>query len=526
MQNNFKSYRICQIAVSLFTEVGFDETSMIDIAEKAAIPEVELYSYFGHKNDIILFFFQSINSDWQIAVDNISSKKIANRFEEALMLKVKLITPYVGFLNQILGLLIQSSKIGVKASRTSHIRAIGMQTMQSIIDGSTNGKKTQKKVPQLPSMMYFAHWAVLFTHMQTEDNEKVTTLIKLLSKSLKHSKNFALIKKLFPVFDELGKITEDLLNVNTKSKHTLDKEILKVIFNNRKATNLEKQCELNQCPTCFEVHEHAVNFFTSQNKPIHFILPAFPAKSPNRSKTIGKTPDLGEEIALKTLASMCAEIESIYDPGAQITICSDGRIFSELVGVSDHDVTEYVQAVSDMIAQHGIKNINVLNLEDFCEGEDFEEMRKDLLTEYAEDIENLKSKIKTKPDALSLFNGMHRFITEDRLGIDKDKSKTRVKEESKLIAIKVIQHSNAWTRFLANVYPEAIRLSIHPYPAHHKKIGIQLTKAEDNWLTPWHGVITLQKNDYLLMKKSKAEEIGATLIYNNDIPYYYSLNED
>ena len=30
-----------------------------------------------------------------------------------------------------------------------------------------------------------------------------------------------------------------------------------------------------------------------------------------------------------------------YPPGARITICSDGRVFSDLVGVCDKDVTNY-----------------------------------------------------------------------------------------------------------------------------------------------------------------------------------------
>ncbi|MBI3237717.1 MAG: L-tyrosine/L-tryptophan isonitrile synthase family protein [Flavobacteriia bacterium] len=91
-----------------------------------------------------------------------------------------------------------------------------------------------------------------------------------------------------------------------------------------------------------------------------------------------------------------------------------------------------------------------------------------------------------------------------------------------MIALKVIQHSNAWTRLLAYVYPDAVRLSIHPYAAHSEKIGIRLTKAVDNWLTPWHGVVVLQEDGYVLMKKSDAEKAEAVLVTKNDQPFYYT----
>jgi pyoverdine/dityrosine biosynthesis protein Dit1/AcrR family transcriptional regulator len=526
MQKKTTPYQICQIAIHLFEEFGFEETSMVDIAERASITEAELYSCFGHKNDVVLFLFQSINSDWQSLVDNIPSRKIADRFEECLRIKVRLMEPYVDFLSQIMGLLIQNAKVGVKAPRTSHIRTIGLQTMQTIIDESTNGKRLKKRIAHLPSIMYFMHWTVLFTRLQTNNQENVDDLIKLLARTLKHPKKLGMVKMLFPFLKELSNISEKLFDVSDRAIDSIDKEILKVIFNNRKAIDLEVECKSNQCNTCFSLHEPAVNFFTSQSKPIHFILPAFPAKSPNPLKTIGKVPDLGEEIALKTLESMCQEIGSIYKPGAQITICSDGRIFSELVGVSDYDVSEYVAGIAEMIERHGIKHIDIINLEDIGSGNNFDEMRTNLINDYAEDLESLRSNVKHKPEMQGFFNGIHRFITEDRLAIEKDKSKTRIKQESKLIALKVIQHSNAWTRLLGRVYPEAIRLSIHPYPVHSRKIGIQLTKAEDNWLTPWHGAIALQENGYMLMKRSKAEEMGALLVHNEGQPYYYSLIKD
>jgi len=170
-----------------------------------------------------------------------------------------------------------------------------------------------------------------------------------------------------------------------------------------------------------------------------------------------------------------------------------------------------------------VKHGEIVNLEDLTDGSSFDAMREEVMRRFAEAPGELKKKIKENAALLQLFNGIHRFITEDRKVSEGSKSLSSIKEESKTIALEVIRHSNAWTRFLAWHYPEALRLSIHPYPAHSDKIGIRLTKAGNNWITPWHGVIVLREDGYILMKKNEAEELKARLVEENGIPRYYTL---
>jgi pyoverdine/dityrosine biosynthesis protein Dit1 len=96
-----------------------------------------------------------------------------------------------------------------------------------------------------------------------------------------------------------------------------------------------------------------------------------------------------------------------------------------------------------------------------------------------------------------------------------------VKEESKAVAYEVIQRSNAWTRLLAQEFPHALRLSIHPQHPHSDKIGLRITRAADDWLTPWHGVVLLRANDYVLLKRYQAEELGAVLVEKDGRPSHF-----
>lgn len=523
MKTDLTPYHVCQAATQLFLEKGFEQVSMTEIAAKASVNEAELYTCFGNKQDIVLFLYQRINADWQLSVDVISGKKLADRFEQAMITKLELMQPYADVLGNMMGMLLKSSKIGINAPRTSHIRAMGLQTMQKIIDGSSDSTSLKKKITQLPSVLYLMHWAILFLHVQSDDKEKTLASVKLMAKMLRKANNLSFFLNLFPFLHDISDWADKLVNEAAGSNRPVDREILKIVFNNRKTSDAEKVCLENKCETCMKMHEAKINYFTSQEKPVHFILPAFPAKSPNPGKVLGILPDLGEEIALAALEDMCKEIKNVYAPGAKITICSDGRIFSELVGVTDERVTNYVKGIKQLIEKLNLQFVEIVNLEDLMQGNSFDELRNKVLETYAEPLDELTTRLKSNAEFKNLFNGIHRFITDDRKALEPEKSATKVKEESKLIALKVIQHSNAWTRFLTNIYPDAVRLSIHPYPSHSDKIGIRLTKATDNWLTPWHGVIVLGNEGYVLMKKNEAEEKHARLISSNDQPYYYTL---
>lgn len=523
MDHHLTKYKICQTAMQLFSSEGFENVTMERIAKEAKLNEADVYLYFGNSEDIVLFLYQSINSDWQLFIDNLLQGKLSDRLEVALVKKIELMEPYSKVLAKMLGILISDSKVSVNAPQTSHIRAIGLQAITKIINEATDSKTLKKKIAQLPSILYTMHWVVLFLYLKTQNKEKAIGTIKTIAKTVKKANKFSVALHFFPFINDISSWADEFINTNIQLNHSINREIFKIIVNNRKISVLDTDCIGNYCDACFELHETKINFFTSQNKPIHFILPAFPAKSPNPEKVLGTLPDLGEEIALMTLENMCKEISSIYEPGASLTICSDGRIFSELVGVTDELISDYVESIKAIITKLNLQHVNIVNLEDLMEVSSFDEQRTKLIDTYAEPLEELKNRRKHDSEFENLFNGIHRFITEDRKVMYPDISGSQIKKEAKLIALQVIQHSNAWTRFLLYIFPNAIRLSIHPYSSHNDKIGIQLTKATDNWITPWHGVIVLDQDGYILMKKSEANKKGARLVMQNNQPYYYTL---
>lgn len=272
------------------------------------------------------------------------------------------------------------------------------------------------------------------------------------------------------------------------------------------------------------IHFNKITECVSKNKPIQFVLPAFPAKSKNHQKTHSHVPDLGEVESLRRINSMCKEIIRVYSPGAQIVICSDGRVFSDLVGVTEEDVTSYRLAIKEIAENFNLEYLTFFDLEDRYPKEfNFHEMRSALESEHASSIDDLKLRVKKDKNTGSLFNGIHRFIKEDYLVIKPDLSKNQINKVSKSVAYQVILRSNAWSSLVEQEFPNAVRLSIHPQALDSEKFPIQLLPCKENWGTPWHRVAVLVNGKLGLMRKLEVQKLGGTLKYFSEKYAYFEV---
>ncbi|MFB9903258.1 L-tyrosine/L-tryptophan isonitrile synthase family protein [Allokutzneria oryzae] len=284
-------------------------------------------------------------------------------------------------------------------------------------------------------------------------------------------------------------------------------------------------CRELPCAACDEPHLRKITAAMATGREIQLVLPAFPAKSPNRAKTISHLPDMAERVALEFLQSLCDRIERLYPPGARFVICSDGRVFGDLIGVPDEAVTAYRRELVAMIDQIGAERLDVFDLDDVHLGvDDHAAMREHLVTHYAQSLESVRAEVKAGDKALSIYRGMTRFLFEDQLGPGYEGSRAAALREARRRAYGVIQRSRAWGSLLAERFPDAVRLSIHPQPCGADKLGILLMETADGWLTPWHGVAVVTDGRTELVKRSDAERLGATLVRRGGRPSHYVLS--
>ncbi|MGH4025158.1 MAG: L-tyrosine/L-tryptophan isonitrile synthase family protein [Pseudonocardiaceae bacterium] len=260
--------------------------------------------------------------------------------------------------------------------------------------------------------------------------------------------------------------------------------------------------------------------FVARGAPVEFALPAFPAKSPNSSKVLGATPDMAERLALEFLADICDRVGQLYRPGARIIVCSDGRVFSDIVQIGDSNVTRYQAELRSMIDGIGPESLDLFNLDDEYTGYSHTTMRQALMYHYGEDLEVLKQQVRGG-EQLTLYRGITRFLVEDAYTPDYRGSRAALQRQCRERAYGVIQRSKAWGRLIAERFPDAVRMSIHPQPCGSAKLGINLVETPDSWLTPWHSTAVDIGGRFVLMKRHQAEAMGGELVYVDGRPSHY-----
>ena len=546
MQPDFVSRKLLNAALELFDKHGFADVEPRQIAEAAGCSLDELYTRFPRKQAFIMGLFGRITGDLHAHAADTPPGTVASRFQFLMRQLLKSLEPYRSLLQQLMpAMLDPENRLGVLGPSTDHIRA-EVQGQYTLLVLGADDCPSEEHADSLIQFLYFAHLGLIFLFLQDqgdgpefmENNLNLTSdLITVGQKTLLPTRNSWLTNRLagwlgFPRPDQLStrvdRLVQDFIHPPHDSAHFSQAEnILRELFRFRRLQPDAGSCQANPCSQCLALHLHKVQRALATGTPIPLVLPAFPAKSANLKKVTGPLPDLGEELALRFLQERCDAIAEAYEPGAELVICSDGRVFSDVVGVRDVDVTAYRHAVIEMIDRLGLKSLQVFDLDDVCADLEFDSMRDWLMDRYAEPLEDLRDRTRQHPHHQQLFNGIHRFMFEDLVERDTELSRTQAKKRSKDLAFEVIRRSNSWSRVVAEFFPDSLRLSIHPHAAHSDKIGILLGDADDLWLTPWHGVAILRSDRFLLTRRHLAEEQGAVLIERNDgFSHFEMLDHD
>lgn len=266
------------------------------------------------------------------------------------------------------------------------------------------------------------------------------------------------------------------------------------------------------CETCELKIENYIRPFMVNNKPVDFVLPAFPAKSANRTKTLSELPDLGETLALEKLSRLIREIDAVHEPGARLTICADGHVFNDIVGVSDEAVLRYQQSLRRCCQALGLGKISFFELGHAYVDDNYVSIRQQLVEDFGKSIASIRQSIMANEDERLLFCGLHRFLYEDLSVLLAHRSKNQIKEEAKQRTYQTIQRSHAWSDLIAKQFPQAIRLSIHPHHCSSLKLSVKLIDSAGQWATPWHNVPLEINGQYQLVKRQKALDLGARLV--------------
>src|SRR5882762_1604140 len=85
-------------------------------------------------------------------------------------------------------------------------------------------------------------------------------------------------------------------------------KLLGFVFRFRRLNSSHDPCAETPCADCFASHWERTRDFIIKGEPVHFIIPAFPAKSRSAKKVLGPLPDFGERIAIWFLQAFCDHV--------------------------------------------------------------------------------------------------------------------------------------------------------------------------------------------------------------------------
>ncbi|GAB0138183.1 hypothetical protein EsDP_00006426 [Epichloe bromicola] len=282
-----------------------------------------------------------------------------------------------------------------------------------------------------------------------------------------------------------------------------------------------------------------ISRFVRARQKVEMCLPAFPFKSANKvEKVLGSLPDKAEELALGRLNSMCTTIGQFYEPGAELTIISDGLVYNDLLGISDQETWRYGQALRAMAERKAFSQLAFSRLQDLVAVKNLPDelveltyvanatnFRRTLFNVYGRDGDiEIDHEIATNPDTLMTYMGYTRFLESDLqyiFGAPKGGVR-RYRKGVKYLAKQMLVRGYAFAGAVKARFPNHLRLSIHQSTGKHK-ISISLLNTKSGFTTPWHCSVALMADgEWLsaLMSDFKADPL-LELVEEDGRPSYF-----
>jgi len=508
--------RILEAATSLFAARGFEATTIKDVAEAAELSVGLVCRYFPTREHLALALYGRLADELAAIAVDLPPGTVAERFEALMRARIAQCETARRPLTALLGKALDpESTLYALGPATDATRAKIQGALRVVLACARDAPRKEEELVQQAQLLYTIHLGVVLATLARPDAGLATALLRQLGRALGMAR-LPFVRQL------VGRELESLMldrprGREAKDERALVRAILERLFANNRVLPGVPQ---GLTPASEALHLPRIEAFVRAGAPIELVLPAFPAKSPNQKKVLGTLPDLAEERALERLSELLDELTEIWAPGARLTICSDGHVFADAVGVKDEDVDAYKKALLATIEDRRIGWFDLAT----AFGDDAPEaLRARLMKTYAESEASLRARAEGSRSLAAQIDGIHRFLYEDEIVLHPEHTKSQAKKRTRARAYEVVRRSEAWGSLVGAVFPAALRLSIHPQPDPSIKIGVNLLGVRDPWLTPWHGVAVVGRDGTSLMHREEAEHAGARVVLDRGRPSHLEL---
>ena len=197
--------RILQAALTLFKDVGYEATTMRQIARESESSLGLAYRYFSSKEQFVLAFYEVLAGRFVAEVSQLPKGTVARRFAAAVETKLALIEPH----RELIGVLLSAalnpaSPVSVLGKDSAAVRAHMLETFERIVRDSDDAPAPAGSAA-LAKLLYVAHLGLLFFRINdpSEAGRATRELLAWIEKTLSY----------LPLVSELPLISEGLLKL-------------------------------------------------------------------------------------------------------------------------------------------------------------------------------------------------------------------------------------------------------------------------------------------------------------------------
>jgi hypothetical protein len=174
------------------------------------------------------------------------------------------------------------TNIGVLSKQTELVRLRARAAFAKVVHGAHDAPEA---APQLIQGLYTAHLALLliWSRDQSPDSKSTQAALEMVCKLTALVCRFRWTPISATMLENIGTICGPLADSPADPETTAQaREILRLVFHDRRTLPGAAKCAQaasgDPCEQCLEPHLPLVRRFIGAGLPIHFVLPAFPAK--------------------------------------------------------------------------------------------------------------------------------------------------------------------------------------------------------------------------------------------------------
>lgn len=169
--------RIFSTAVRLFTEKGYEQTTMRDIAAAADCSLGLTYRYFENKEDLVLALYRQLTAQTKQHVHELPVVPLGERFQLVMIDILRQVTPYRSAWSGIFGgAMNPASPIAVLGDRTADMRLELRGVFTELVATASDAPKKTDQVEALGMLLYVAHLMVLLFWISDQTAGRRATL--------------------------------------------------------------------------------------------------------------------------------------------------------------------------------------------------------------------------------------------------------------------------------------------------------------------------------------------------------------